>query len=407
MNLGNTSTLLIKAILQILAFPCRNDYNGTTIHYLRQGVKLVKVLQINKLYYPEIGGIEQVVQQIAEGLNGRIEMKVLVCNRKGKTLHERINGVELCRAASIGVVSSMPVSLSFFHHYKMMAKNCDIIHIHMPFPLADLAVALFGFKGKVVLSWHSDVIRQRFFLKLYRPVMRKLLKRADAIVAATQGHIDGSDYLPKYENKCVLIPYGIRQMQRHNYVRSKTSDGITILFVGRLVYYKGCDILLEAFSKVTGAKLRIAGQGNLEDSLKKKAEGISNEVCFLGNISDEELANEYRNCDFLVLSSVARSEAFGLVQIEAMSYGKPVINTYLPGGVPYVSLDNVTGLTVPPFDADALAGAMQRLIDDEDLRLEFGQNAYKRAREEFSEQKMLDSVLALYESLLANNQRAE
>ena len=327
-------------------------------------------------------------------------MKVLVCSRKGKTIDENVNGVNVRRASSLGVIASMPVSFTFFYHYKKKTKDCDILHVHMPFPLADIAVALLGFKGKVVVWWHSDIVRQKFFLKLYKPFMHKLLKRADAIITATKGHIDGSDYLPEFKDKCVIIPFGIR-FTESSFQERKKSEDVTILFVGRLVYYKGCDVLLDAFSKVTGAKLRIVGSGNLEESLKKKAEVFSNKVSFLGNIGNNELVNEYLNCDFLVLSSVAKSEAFGLVQIEAMSYGKPVINTNLPSGVPYVSLDGVTGLTVPPSNADALATAMQKLIDDETLRRELGQNAYERAREEFSESVMLDRIFALYERQLS------
>jgi len=284
-----------------------------------------------------------------------------------------------------------------------MTRDADILQVHAPFPLADIAVALFGVHGKLVVWWHSDIVRQRLFLAIYRPLLRRLLKRADAIIVETEGHISGSDFLPEYKEKCAIIPPGTR-FTGEKPGEAPVIDTVTVLFVGRLVYYKGCDVLLEAFEKVSGANLRIVGSGVLEESLKKRAEGFSGKVKFLGSISDDELAQEFASCDIFVLPSTAKSEAFGLVQIEAMSYGKPVINTNLPGGVPYVSIDGITGLTVPPSDAEALAAALQRLIDDKKLRLEFGYNAYERVQKEFTERVMLDRAMTLYQRLVGGKE---
>ena len=388
---------------------------------------MIKVLQINKLYYPETGGVERIVQQLAEGLKDRMDMKVLVCRRKGRTLIEEVNGIEVCRTSSFGMAFSMPVSLSFFNYFRKAVKDRDIIHIHMPFPLADIAVALYRYRGKIVLWWHSDILRQKFFLALYKPFMRGLLRCADTIMVATQAHIDNSDFLPEFRDKCVVIPFGVKANDKNKYWEShegsdrneyreshegsdknkyreshagSDSDAVVILFVGRLVYYKGCEILLEAFGKITGARLRIVGSGVLEDKLKRISANFSNKVDFLGNISDEEVAREFSDCDIFVLPSVEKTEAFGIVQIEAMSQGKPVINTKLPSGVPLVSLDGLTGITVPPSDVQSLAEAMQKLVDNKELRLEYGRNAYKRAIEEFSESVMLDRVFKQYESLV-------
>ena len=140
--------------------------------------KKLRVLQVNKMYYPATGGVERLVQQIAEGLNERTDMKVLVCRKKGKGQVDTINGVEVHRASSLGVYFSMPVSFSFFRQLRSMSRDCDVIHLHMPFPLGDLGILLSGFKGKVVVSWHSDVVRQKKLMVLYRPIMERLLKRA-------------------------------------------------------------------------------------------------------------------------------------------------------------------------------------------------------------------------------------
>ncbi len=161
------------------------------------------------------------------------------------------------------------------------------------------------------------------------------------------------------------------------------------------------DVLIEAFAKTTHSTLRIFGEGPLLEPLKSRAQalGINRRIHFLTDLTDSALSREFANCDFFVLPSVSKSEAFGIVQIEAMSYGKPVINTRLPSGVPYVSIDGETGFTVTPNDADALAAAMQTLIDDAALRKKFGEAAYKRACEEFSGEVMLDRIYKAYEGL--------
>jgi rhamnosyl/mannosyltransferase len=237
--------------------------------------------------------------------------------------------------------------------------------------------------------------------------MYRLLKRADLIMVATEGHISGSNYLPEFRGKCAIIPFGVDsallKKSESAYGDSNSLGApVRFLFVGRLIYYKGCETLLDAFSKIHGAELVLVGEGPLEYALKTQAErnGISDRVRFAGSISDEALADEFAACDVFVLPSIAKSEAFGLVQIEAMAYGKPVINTNLPSGVPYVSLDGVTGLTVAAEDAQALAEAMQTLVDDPALRLHFGKAAYKRAREEYSMDIMLDRVMEQYEKLM-------
>lgn len=364
----------------------------------------INVLQINKLYYPVIGGIEKVTQQVAEGLSEKTNMRVLVCQQKGKTKKDLINNVKVLRSSSLGTFFSMPVSFSFFLNFKKLAKNKNILQIHLPFPLADIAVSLFGFKGKVILWWHSDIIRQKFFLAIYKPFMNKLLKRADCIIVATEGHIVNSDYLIPYKEKCKVIPYGVENTMAKPPILNKTKKVIYVLFVGRLVYYKGCDVLLEAFSKVTGAFLTIVGKGPLEKELQNKAKylKIHNKVKFINNATDNELKNIFNNCDIFVLPSVKKSEAFGIVQIEAMSYGKPVINTELPSGVPYVSKHMVTGLTVTPGNPEELCLAIQKLVDNPELRYKLGREAYIQAKEKFSLNKMLDSTLNLYNQILEN-----
>ncbi|MDR1559683.1 MAG: glycosyltransferase [Clostridiales bacterium] len=366
-------------------------------------MKKLRVLQVNKLYPPVIGGVEQVVRQIAEGLAGETDMKVLVCGQRLKGYVEEINGVEIHRAGSLGVAFSLPLSFQFFSWLRVLSKDCDVLHIHMPFPLADLAMRLFGFNGGVVLWWHSDIVRQKYFKWLYNPLLTRLLKRADVIVAATEGHITGSEYLPKYRDKCVVIPFGVEILPTSNKTDQfgNNDKEIAFLSVGRLIYYKGYDILLKAFARVPRGNLAIIGDGPLRNPLEKLAEnlGVADRVVFRGSVGDSELEEAFTECDVFVLPSIAKSEAFGLVQIEAMARGKPVINTKLNSGVPYVSLNGVTGLTVPPGDVNALAEAITLLAEDSELRLKYGQAALTRVREEFSLHKMLESVMKVYRAV--------
>lgn len=366
-----------------------------------------EVLEVNKAYYPHIGGIESLVRQYSEELGEfGASVRTLVCrDGRGGTVHERANGVELTRAGSFGTYFSCPLSLSFFALFRKMAKTADAVHINVPFPLADAALLVSGYRGKVAVSWHSDVVKQKKLMLLYRPFMMYLLKRADIIFVATQGHIDGSDVLPQFREKCRILPYGIDPalylaIERKPFLseRLNNKSAVKVFFTGRLVYYKGVEVLLRAFRMTKGCELFIAGTGQLEESLKRYADthGMSEKVHFLGFLSDDELKQAYADCDIFVLPSVAKSEAFGIVQLEAMVYGKPVINTKLPSGVPYVSVHGETGLTVPPKSPMALAAAINRLAEDRALREKLGRNAAYRVKRDFNEK---DIIKRLYEAL--------
>ena len=361
----------------------------------------LRILQVNKFYPPHIGGIETVIQQVSQGLKDRAEVSVLVCQPKGRGVREVCDGVPVTRCSSWRTVASCPVSFSFFREFRRMAKEADVIECHLPFPLADLACLLSRTKKRVVIAWHSDVVKQKKLLALYKPILRAFLRRADAIIVATQGHIDGSAFLPPFRDKCVVIPYGIPTAE---YLQAPAAPILTeklrgkplrkLLFVGRLVYYKGVEVLLRAFARTEGCALFLAGEGVLEPQLRQEAQtlGVADRVFFLGRLTDAQLRAAFRDCDIFVLPSVANSEAFGIVQLEAMVYGKPVINTALPTGVPLVSIHGETGLTVPPGDETALADAIRTLAEDDALREAYGAAAQRRVLEHFELDNMIDGV---------------
>lgn len=365
----------------------------------------IKILEINKAYFPHTGGIETLVKQYSEELGkfDNIEIRTLVCrDGRGKTYSENINGVRLTRAGSFGTYFSCPLSVSFLRLFRKMSANADIIHIHVPFPLADLALLLSGYSRKVIISWHSDVVKQKKLLMLYKPLMKYLLNRADCILVATEGHINGSEFLPEYRHKCRILPYGITpeiylNIKKIPFLTEKATnpESIKVFFTGRLVYYKGVDILIKAFRKVKdNCELFIAGTGILESELKEKVRkyGMNDRVHFLGFLPEEQLKQAFSDCDIFVLPSVERSEAFGIVQLEAMIYGKPVINTRLSSGVPYVSIHEKTGITVMPYNTRELASAINILRKNKSLREKMGKNAQKRVLDYFNEKNIIHNL---------------
>ena len=373
-------------------------------------MKKIKVLQVNKLYPPVIGGIEKFVQQLSESLNSEVAIKVLVCQERGREKDEIIHGVNVHRCTTLGVFLSMPISFSFLKQFINESKKNDIVTIHMPFPLADLALLLSRYKGHVVLWWHSDIVRQKKLLFFLRPLLTRTIKRADTIVVATKGHIMYSEFIKNYEEKCVIIPFSVNPKTMScadKYLKMKKSgfekDKFCFLFVGRLVYYKGCDILLRAFAKanLSKATLTIVGDGPLKKELIElvKNLNLASKVLFKNKVTDAQLYEEYEKSDVLVLPSVEKSEAFGLVQIEAMAFAKPVINTRLNSGVPYVGIDGVTGLTVNPKDIDELCQAMIKLYDNPEYTRTLGKNARKHVLNNYDSKIITAKIVELYNNI--------
>ncbi len=362
----------------------------------------IKVLQVNKLYYPWIGGVEKLVQEIAEGLSEKLYVEVLACQAKGRGKREIINGVTVTKAGSLGIFWGMPISFSFMFLLARKSQHFDILHFHFPFPIADLSYLLFvrRKRNSIVVTYHSDIVRQKKIMFFYKPFLKKFLSLADKIIVTSPQMIESSEYLSSFKEKCEVI-YPSIDLSKINYDYSQRTgserEQKTILFVGRLVYYKGVEYLIEAMKKIN-AKLYIVGEGELKKELINKAIalGVRDKIEFKGKVPDEELQKYYKACDLFVLPSVEPSEAFGLVQLEAMAYGKPVINTNLPTGVPYVSLDGITGFTVSPRDSEALAKAINEILSDEELYMKFSTNARRRVEENFSRNVMLKNILKIY-----------
>jgi glycosyltransferase involved in cell wall biosynthesis len=374
--------------------------------YLKTNGLEMKVLQVGKFYDPYPGGMETVLRNICQGLRFRVDVRVLVANTCASTVHEN-KDFPITRAASLGTVFSTSICPSFPFWLKKF--SADILHVHIPNPLAELSYFLSGRNTEMVAHFHSDIVRQKSLLLIYKPFLNRFYKRAVRIIVPTPNHINCSPFLPLHREKCRIVPFGISSRDFDlNHEEKKKVDHLkeevpTLLFVGRLVYYKGLDILIHAMADIQ-AKLWIIGNGPLETELKKLVLKLNLEkkVRFLGTVKQRDLVYRYHACDMLVLPSVANSEMFGMVQLEAMACRKPVIATKLPTGVSWVNQDGITGILVPPKDVSALARAIQRLIQNPSLCKEMGQAGRKRVEEIFTIEKMVDGIMEVYKEVLSS-----
>lgn len=361
----------------------------------------MRILQINKLYPPAIGGVEAHVATLSRRLSELPGMSVtVVCAGDRWARKEEMDGnVRVVRLPSLGHFRSAPVAWGFGS--EMLRVRADILHFHFPYPPAAISYLRARPRGRVVVTWHSDIVRQRALLRFLRRPLREFLDRADRILVTSPRLLEFSPQLSPYRTKCVVVPLGI---EVSGLAPGPETQPLTILCAGRLVYYKGHAVLLDALARLRGQPwlLEIAGEGPLERSLRKKATtlGIAEQVRFRGRVSDSELHALLRSCAVLAMPSVASSEAFGLVQLEAFASAKPVVSTDLPTGVPYVNLHCRTGFVVPPGDSAALAQALGRLLADQKLRSRMGRAGFARLYREFLADRMAVRVRRVYEELV-------
>ena len=354
----------------------------------------LKVLHLGKYYPPHRGGIETVLEAACAGAGAFIEPRALVLNTTGRTVHETVDGIPVTRAASLATVGA--VSLTPSLAWWLRRIQADVMVLHEPNPMALAACFIARPHVPLIVWFHSEVIRARWKYRLfYEPLLNWVLRRAARIVVAAPPMRD-VPALRAYQDKVEVIPYGLdpRAFPPSNDAAERESGTpTTVLFVGRLVAYKGVEVLLSAMAGVP-ASLVVIGDGPLRRPLEALASqlGIAESVRFLGHVSDAERLDWYRRADLLVLPSVSRQEAFGMVQVEAMLAGRPVISTSLPTGVPWVNRDGESGLVVPPGDVEELRAALTRLCSDAALRSRLGVSARARALEHFTASRMCGAV---------------
>lgn len=368
----------------------------------------MKVLHIGKYYPPFLGGMEKVTFDLVEGLNEKeVKTDVLCFNRDNKTKIEE-GKYKIIRASVFATLFSTPLSFSIFRQLKKIHQEYDLIHIHLPNPTAALAFQLLNYKGKLVLHWHLDIVKQKVVKFFYKPFQNWLLKRADAVIVTSQTYLEHSRDLKKHAQKCIAIPIGINKdhLIENPSFREKLEEkyrGEKLIFsMGRLIYYKGFEYLIEA-AKFLGddCKIVIGGIGPLEKKLRGliEANNLEGKVELIGKINQEELWEYYRRADVFCLPSVERSEAFGIVLLEAMAASCPLVSTDIGSGASWINQDGITGFVVPPRDAKKLASAMENIIRDEKMKLEFSKNSLARYNEEFRLPLMIGRTLELYKNL--------
>ncbi len=369
---------------------------------------VMRVLQVGKFYPPFRGGIESHLHALCRELTKSITVNVIVANEGRRLLMSEIDKVKIRRLPRLFNLKSTPVCPTMLGEIRR--AGADIIHLHLPNPFAALAYLASGHKGRLVITWHSDIVRQQTMARMLGPLVDAILRRASALIASSPNYVDSSPILSRNRERCRIIPFGIdaeafrpRDAEIAAKIRKRYGPRI-VLAVGRMVYYKGFEYLIRAMASVRG-HLLLVGEGPLQAKLERQAfeAGARDRITFLGRVSQEEVVGYYHAADVFVMPSIARSEAFGIAQLEAMACGKPVVNTRLMSGVPFVSSDGVTGITVAPADSTELAAAINRLLDDSGLRNKYGAAAARRAREEFSIETMVNRTLQVYREVMATN----
>lgn len=374
----------------------------------------MRVLQLGR-FGRIIGGVQAHAQMLCRGLAARgLDVVNLVAAQGSRGSEQRIDGYRLVEAGSYGIYLSTALCPDMVRLARRLHREApfDVVHLHFPDPMSHLVSLALHEDVPRVITWHSDIVRQRTALRLYRPVQVREVMRAKALVAPTSAHFSTSGQIPPSypQHQKHVIPFGIELERfavtpqigaRVDAVRRRAAGRPIVFALGRHVAYKGFDVLIDAIAK-TRALLVLGGDGPLTPDLKLRVEkaGVEQRVVFPGVMSEDEVVAHYHACDMFCLPSVTPNEALGIVQLEAMACGKPVICTALGNGVNVVNPDGVTGLTVPVGDARALAEAIEALSDDIALRVRLGAQAQARIVEDYSLDAMSERHLMLYRDLI-------
>ena len=368
----------------------------------------MKVLHFYKTYLPDsVGGVEQVISQIAlssASLGVDTEVLALSPTMVERTIKIGNHYVHRCR--SNFEIASTPFSASAFLRFRQLAKEANIIHYHFPYPFADLLHFITRVDKPTVLTYHSDIVKQKHLLKLYQPLMNKFLGSVDRIVTTSPNYLKSSKVLARFRDKVSVIPIGLDKStyptpnkDRLEYWQKKFGDKF-FLFVGVMRYYKGLHILIEA-ARNSDYPIVVVGSGPIEKELKHQVENLGiNNIYFIGFVSDEDKVALFTLSYAIVFPSHLRSEAFGISLLEGAIYGKPLISSEIGTGTTYINIGGETGVVVPPSDPGALREAMDYLWNNPVVAKKMGESAEERYWDLFTADKMAKSNVDLYHDLL-------
>ncbi|MBN2002307.1 MAG: glycosyltransferase [Anaerolineae bacterium] len=364
----------------------------------------MRILHVYKDYFPVLGGIENYIKILSEAhAAAGHHVIVAVCNPGPFTSIEELNGVKVIKSGRLTTIASMP--LSFGHPVAVARLKPDVIHVHSPYPLGEVSAWLFKSRTPLVITHHSDVVRQQSWLRLYAPLLRRVLKHAKRILPTSPRYVETSPWLAPVKEKCTIVPLGVDH-RRFVPAAQPFNGPPTLLFVGRLRYYKGLDTLLHALPDLPGVHFNVVGSGPMQAEWQKLAEtlGVTERVHFLGEVPDADLAAQYHRAHIFVLPSNARSEAFGAVLLEAMASGLPCVSTELGTGTSWVVQDGVTGCVTPAQDSAAMAAAIHDMLADPERLTAMGTAARARVEAEFTLERLITRVLSVYEEVIAVNE---
>ncbi|MDX7756755.1 glycosyltransferase family 4 protein [Aeromonas hydrophila] len=376
---------------------------------LSKGIKkIMRILHFFKTYYPDaFGGIQQVIYQLAEGaVQAGAHVDVLTLSAKNPKQIYDIANHKVYTAKQDIYVASTGLSWSAITQFKALAAQADVIHYHFPWPYMDLVHQLVRPNKPCVVSYHSDIVKQKYLLWLYQPLMMSFLKKVDAVVAAAPNYVQTSSVLQSFDREIEVIPYGLDEKSYSQPALATLSKWKTklpekfYLFIGFLRYYKGLSYLLEALKELD-YPLVVIGEGPCELELKQQAEKLQlKNIHFVGPVPDEDKIALLTLCYAVVFPSHLRSEAFGMTLLEASMYGKPMITCEIGTGTTYINIHGETGLVAKPAHCDSLRTAMQQLWSDPQMAVQMGINARKRFEENFTAQVMNQRYMQLYQRVM-------
>ncbi len=368
----------------------------------------MRLLHAYKIYLPDVhGGIPHVIATLAKLPRAGFDSSILVARAFGFGRSHSVDSVPVRAVTSWGTVFSTPIALSYPFVFAQQAKAMDIVICHAPFPLVVMGVLLgFPRQTTLIVHWHAEIIGRSLLVRILAPLVQRTLARADTIVVSDRAMIENSEFLGRHAEKCTVVPYGcdvdywsgLDEAQGAAVTGLKARYPRLVVAVGRLVSYKGYEVFLRAMRHVD-AQAMIIGEGALKAELQSLSSelGISDRVMFLGGLQRDEVKQYIHAANVLAFPSVTDAEAFGLVQLEAMSAGRPIVNTSLGTAVPHVARDGLEGVTVPPNDPSAFAQALRRLLDDPELASRLGCAGRARVRAEYDQSLFLERMQAVYE----------
>lgn len=368
----------------------------------------MRILHFFKTYWPDsFGGIERSIQALASGATrAGAEVEVLSLSRNPEANSVAFRGHRASKARLDWNVASTGISLEGVSRFRAAAANADIVHYHFPWPFMDLAHLLARHGKPSIVSYHSDVVRQKRMNIAYAPLRDAFLGSVDMVVATSPQYVSSSKVLAGLGDRVRVVPLGLDE-EDYPVPGGEIVEGWRkrfaspfFLFIGEFRYYKGLDILLRA-ARAVDADIVLAGDGPGNASLRQMADRLPcPNVHFVGRIDDVDKAALLRLATGVVFPSNKRSEAFGLSLVEAAMFGKPMVSCEIGTGTSHVNSHGETGFVVPPSDPDALAAALNRLRHDESLALNLGLAARVRYDRHFRSEQMVGQYLRLYEEIL-------